>query len=170
MTLRDRNVFVARRRARRLHCALADRAKQRDMRVRVNMRIDHRADQRAHPFAALDMGAVGAMARERLRREGAVLVGVRVAAFRPRALGVPAPVRIFLGPPAPCAAFGKIIVPCAMHPSPHFIPGCPARTAAHRLGDDARRVGGKECACLHAADYTAGRGGGDKVGADKGRC
>jgi len=111
------------------------------MRIGVDPRIHHRADQGAGPFAALDVGAHHAEGRAGAGAEGAVPQRVGVAARRAR-LRLAATVRRanlrfanFRALSARCARFGKIIVPCVDEaPSPHPHPEGRSRQRTARDG------------------------------------
>ena len=125
------------------------------MRVGAGVRIDHRADEGANPILPLAVIADYFVAGDVCGGEGPMLEGVLIAARRPRALAVFSSVRILLGRSATCAAFGKIIVPCALWgppPPSRFI--WPAAATQFRLRQNAGRVRAGKSNRLHGAHYT----------------
>jgi len=135
---------------------------ERKVSIGINVRVHHRVDDCAGPFTALDEGAGHLEMGAFLGNAG--LDGVFVAARRPCTFAVFAPVGIFLARPAACAAFGKIIVPCAIQG------GTPCRCvpapqwARHRLRQNAGRVRTAKSNRLHGAHYTPARRMLDKPG------
>jgi hypothetical protein len=136
------------------------------MRIGIDMRVDHRVDQRVGPFRTCVEGAgfheMGAL----LGNAG--LDGVPVAARRSRALAVLAPVGISLVRPATCASFCKIIVSCKIQEPPRGEGGAATKRARHRLRQNAGRGSGRKSKRLHGAHYTPVRRVPDKSGDGEG--
>jgi hypothetical protein len=104
---------------------LGNRLDEREMRVGVGVRIHYRGDDGRQPTQTLATRANRGAAGEKLGAVSPVLQRVLVAARRPRTVAIFAPVWISLVGSAACAAFGKIIVPCALKggtPSRRFSP------------------------------------------------
>jgi len=88
------------------------------MRARIGVSVHYRDDDCGQPMQPVAAGADRGAAGAKLGAERSVLECILVAAGRARALAVFAPVGILLVRPAACAAFGKIIVPCARQTPP----------------------------------------------------
>jgi hypothetical protein len=123
-----------------LHSLFGNRADEREVRVGIGVRVHHRDNDGRQPFAALDMGADRGAAGTELGAVSSMLERILVAARRARlrlaasafalrasadksarqarAGRVFSAVGILLGRSAGCAAFGKIIVPCARQTPP----------------------------------------------------
>ena len=159
------------------------------MRVGACVRVHHCGDDGGQPMQPVAMRADRGAAGTELGAEGPVLVSVLVAGrgprLRPRAtarqarfFAVLSSVRISLVRPAACAAFGKIIVPCAMKggtPSGWVLAGETLRqaqgegitqtlmlslskhapwTACARLRQNAGRGSGRKSKRVHGAHCT----------------
>ena len=81
-------------------------------------------------------------------------MGARSFGWQARTFAISSPIRILLGGPAACAAFGKKIVLCARQTPPPSRRIWPAAVTQFRLRQNAGRVRGKKSKRLHGAHCT----------------